>query len=114
MPEIFKNLALDAWYKALAYVGGVVLVFALFFTVHGISNTQAQLLALGLFLIGLGEWKNHKTAAWFKEPNVYTGGAALMSTIVRKADAFGIFLDVSGLLSLGAGGYSILAPLLRT
>ena len=47
--EFFKSLALDTWYKALVYIGGVVLVLSLFLEVKGISNYQLQLLSAGVF-----------------------------------------------------------------
>jgi hypothetical protein len=55
--------------------------------------------------------ENHKTLAWFKPPNVYTGGAALMQTKVRQADVFGILLDVVGVVLLLVGFWKIIARL---
>lgn len=95
-PDTFKSLKLDTWYKALVYLGGVTFLFALFVDVKGITNGQLQLLSLGIFLIGIGEWKNHKTANWIKPANVYTGGAALMSAKVRHPDPFGRVCDILG------------------
>jgi len=50
----------------------------------------------GCFLIGVGEWKNHKVASWFKEANLYTGGPALMSATLRRPDFVGIVFDLAG------------------
>jgi hypothetical protein len=107
VPDVFKNLALDAWYKAFVYIGGLVLVTALFVPVKVVTNGQVQLLALGVLLIGIGEWKNHKYATWIKPPNAYTGGPAVMSTVVRKPDVFGIVCDVLGVAAMAAGIASI-------
>jgi hypothetical protein len=103
LADAFKNLAIDTWYKAFVYVGGLGFIASLFAEVKGLTNGQAQLLTLGFFLIGIGEWKNHKTASWFKPPNVNTGGAALMSTKVRQPDAFGLACDLLGLVLMLIG-----------
>ncbi len=106
--NLFKNFAIDSWYKAVLYIGAVLLVVSFFVDVRGISNGQLQLLAAGAFLIGLGEWKNHKVASWFKPPFVYTGPPALMSTKIRQPDAFGILLDVAGAILLSLAIWSLI------
>lgn len=98
--NFLKGLSIDTWYKAVMYLGGAVFVVALFVDVKGIGNINAQLLAAGAFLIGIGEWKNHKIESWIKPPNIYTGGAALMSATVRKPDLLGVLLAISGSLLL--------------
>ena len=114
VPDAFKNLSLDTWYKAFVYIGGLGLVATLFAEVKGLSNGQAQLLTMGFFLLGIGEWKNHKAANWFKPPNVYTGGPALMSAKVRQPDAFGLTCDLLGILLMLIGvGSSIIIRCIR-
>ena len=104
---ILSSLKLDVWYKALVYIGGVALLLSLFIDVKGITNTQLQLIASGLFLVGLGEWKNTKTKTRIKPPNVYTGPALLMQSNVWKPDLIGLLFDVAGLVLLGVGVWSI-------
>lgn len=106
--EFFKSLVLDTWYKALVYLGGVVLVLSLFIDVKGITNSQLQLLSSGVFLIGLGEWKNHKFIQQIKPPNAYTGPAMLMSIPVWKPDIIGILLDLGGITLLVLGIRSLI------
>jgi len=113
-PDLFKNLALDAWYKAFVYLGGVVFVLSLIFDFKGITNGQAQLLFLGIFFIGIGEWKNHKTASWIKPSNAYTGGPALMSANVRQPDGLGIAFDFLGAALVLLGMISILVRQMRS
>ncbi len=97
--DTFKNLKLDTWYKVFVYLGGVAFLVSLFVEIKGgMTNGQLQLLSLGVFLIGIGEWKNHKTVSWIKPPNVYTGGTALMETNERKPDLFGLACDLLGFL----------------
>ncbi len=107
--EFLKSFVIDAWFKAVMYVGAVVLVASFFLEVKGITNEQLQLLAGGAFLVGLGEWKNHKVASWIKPPNVYTGGPLLMSATVRRPDFVGVILECAGALLLGLAIWKIAA-----
>jgi hypothetical protein len=106
--DFLKNFAIDTWYKAVVYLGGVVLAVSFFVDVRGLTNHQLQLLAGGAFLIGLGEWKNHKVASWIKPPNAYTGGAALMSGTIRKLDFIGSLFELAGVCMIGLGIWRIL------
>ncbi len=101
--DFLKNLVLDTLYKALVYVGGLILVLSLFIEVKGITNQQLQLLSTGVFFFGLGEWKNHKKESFMKPPNAYTGPAALISYTVWKPDLLGILFDIIGLTLIGFG-----------
>ena len=94
--DVLKNLSIDTWYKALMVLGGGVFAASIFFPVHGLTSQEWQLLSGGTFLIGLGEWKNHKGYTFIKPPNAYTGPAAAMSGIVRKPDLIGRLFCLSG------------------
>jgi hypothetical protein len=94
--QLFKNLSLDTWYKALIYVGGAVFVASLFVDVKGLTNSQLQLLSGGALLLGLGEWKKHKEHSWIKPPNAYTGPAAIVTQTIRSRDSVGTLFDVVG------------------
>jgi len=106
--SLIKDFAIDTWYKAVMYLGGIVFVVSLFYPVKGLTNSQLQLLSGGAFLLGLGEWKNHKKQGWIKPPNVYTGPAAYMEATIRSADSFGILLDVVGILLILLAAWRIL------
>lgn len=106
--DFLKSFAIDAWYKALMYVGGVVLVASFFLDVKGVSAGQLQLLSGGAFLVGLGEWKNHKVESWIKPPNAYTGGAALMSSTVRRPDFVGVVFELVGAVLLGVATWKMI------
>ena len=106
--DFLKGLAIDAWYKALMYLGGAVFAVSLFIDVKGIGNVNAQILSGGCFLLGLGEWKNHKVASWIKPPNAYMGGAALMSATVRKPDFVGVLLEILGVVLLGLAAWRVI------
>jgi len=113
LPEILKNLAIDVWYKAFISLGGVLFVIALLVDVKGITNGQLQLLASGMFFVGVGEWKNHKVASWFKPPSAYTGGAGFVSGTVRSPDLIGIAFDLIGIVLAVAGVGSIVLAAVR-
>lgn len=100
LPELFKSLKLDVWYKAFVYLGGVLFMVALLCNIKALTNEQLMLLAAGMFLIGVGEWKNHKVESWIKPANAYTGGSALMSRTVRSPDALGRLFDFAGVVLL--------------
>jgi hypothetical protein len=106
--DFFKGLSLDAWYKAFMYIGGVALLLSFFLDVKGITNSQLQLIAGGIFLLGIGEWKNHKEESWIKPPNAYTGPTALITQTVWKPDILGLALDLIGLVLLVIGTVSII------
>lgn len=106
--DFFKNLALDAWYKALVYVGGAGLLLAFFVDARGVSNTDLQILLGGVFLLGLGEWKNNKIKSWIKPPNVYTGPTLWIDEPIRKPDVLGLLLDGFGIALIILGLYRIL------
>ncbi len=106
--DLLKSFVIDTWYKAIVYLGGAVFAFSVFFEVKGLTNSQLQLLSGGAFLVGIGEWKNHKVAAWIKPPNAYTGGAALMQRTVRNPDFVGILLETVGIALVLVGAWRIL------
>ncbi len=96
--DIFRNLIIDTWYKAIVYLAGVISVISLFVPVKikGVTNTQILLISAGIFFIGIGEWKFHKVAAYIKRPSAYTGPAALIQYPVRKVDLVGIIFYIIG------------------
>jgi hypothetical protein len=111
--DVMKGLKLDAWYKALLYIGGVVLVVSFFLDAKGITNAHLQLVSGGLFLVGLGEWKNHKVEKEFVPPNAYLGGRALLVTrTIRSPDPLGCVFDIIGIFLLGAGILGIILAFL--
>ena len=88
-------------------------ITALFIDSKAIKGIHLLLLSLGFFFLGVGEWKNHKTANWFKPPNVYTGGPALMSAKVRDPDMVGVAFDILGVLLGGIGLVCIVLQAIR-
>ena len=101
--DFLKGLAIDRWYKVFVYLGALALIVSLFIEVKGITNFELQMLSLGFFFIGIGEWKNEKTEVWNKPPNAYTGPAAIIEIPVRRPDFWGVFFDVIGVIFFLSG-----------
>jgi hypothetical protein len=97
LPDFFKELKVDSWYKAIVYIGGAALLVSFFTDVKGITNIQLQLLAGGFFFLGIGEWKNHKKLTTIKPPNAYTGPAAYITYTLWKPDIIGLLFDLTGI-----------------
>lgn len=98
-----KGLTIDRWFKVFVYIGVLAFAISLIVEVKGITNRELQMISLGLFFVGIGEWKNEKYLSYIRPPNVYTGPAALVQTPVRKADSLGIAFDAVGGILLLAG-----------
>jgi len=97
----FDSLKIDSWFKAVAYLGGVIVLLSLLFPVQIISNEVMAAIGFGMFLYGIGRWKNRKTVTEFIP-------AGKLSQERRIPDLIGILLEVSGfILVLGAAGYVI-------
>ena len=112
LPELFKGLKLDTWYKTLVYLGGFLLVMAFFFEVKGITNGTLQLLSGGACLFGLGVWTNIKIEHMTKPPNAYTGPAMLITITKRQPNLFGVVLEISGIVLIAIGVVKIVVSLL--
>jgi len=99
--SFLKNLKIDIWYKVFVYIGAILIILALFSPVYGLTNKQVFLLGIALFLVGIGEWKNHKIATEIKPPNVYTGSVAIIQYPIRNPDFIGYLFILLGLVALG-------------
>lgn len=111
---LFKNLALDVWYKALVYVGGLGFLTSIFIVPKAVRAGHLVLFSLGLFFFGLGEWKNHKKHSQFIPPNAYTGGVAgILTGVGRAPDALGLLFDLLGILLAAIGLICIVIDAIR-
>lgn len=97
----FDNLPLDTWFKAVTYLGGIVLILSLTVELKSVSNEVMTTIGFGMFLYGIGRWKNQKTRTQF-----VPGGK--LSWKARDSDIIGLLLEVTGLLAIvSAIGYVI-------
>ena len=81
------------WYKAVFLIGGLG-----FLTSIAVTNNQGMILSLGMFLIGIGEWKNHRHSVAIKEANMFTGPATQYRVYTRKPNLGGYVLLITGLI----------------
>lgn len=96
-----EQLKLDTWFKPLIYVGGLIVLIALKWDIQIVSNEIMAGIGFGMFLYGIGRWKNRKTKTQF-------GRGAKLSWEERDPDFIGIFLEVSGVVMIFiAIGYAI-------
>lgn len=101
LSDFLKSLALDKWYKLLIYLGSLIILGALFFPIHAISNKSALFLGLALFLVGMGVWKTEKHYEGILPPNAYYEGSALKVTQTKhEFDLVGVCLIIGGFVSL--------------
>jgi len=99
-----NKLKLDLWFKVLIPIGAIILLFAIFTT-----NKELMLLGFGLFLIGIGEWKNNKIRSKHVDASAFNAEQWIHIPI-RKPDALGNFLLILGITSLiiwGLGFFEI-------
>jgi hypothetical protein len=108
MIDLLKGLQIDAWYKVFVYLGAVGFIISLFIDVKGITNQELLIFSLGLFFIGVGEWKNHKWLSYIKPPNAYTGPSAFIQQEARHPDFVGVSFDVIGVLLLALSAVSLI------
>jgi len=101
-----NKLKLDIWYKVLIPIGAIIFLYAGIVT----SDKELMLLGFGLFLIGIGEWKNHKVHSEHRPETIYNV-EQWIHTLERRPDALGILLDVMGVIALivwGLGFFDII------
>ncbi|WP_154020785.1 MULTISPECIES: hypothetical protein [unclassified Haloarcula] len=98
----FDNLNLDTWFKAVTYLGGIIVILSLTVDLQVVSNEIMAATGFGMFLYGVGRWKNQKTHTQF-----VPGGK--LSWKERNSDIIGLLLEISGILMvIGAIGYVFL------
>lgn len=99
-----ENLKLDTWFKAFAYLGGAIFGLAVFVPVQVGSNELIAGVGAGMFLLGVGRWKNQKTFTTLQ--NQGFGGFLKMSAERRSPDIVGLLFELSGwiliLVSVGS------------
>lgn len=91
MDNPLSNLKIEAWFHVAIILGAIFLGISLTVELKIIGNAIAQLLSLGVLLIGLGEWSSHP-----------------YDTTSREWRLSGIFFDFIGVIILGIGLYYLL------
>jgi hypothetical protein len=97
--DVLKGLALDAWYMVAIGIGAVVLVLALTVPLQ-FPNGPVALIALGVLLCGVGEWRNHPRQVVLSDTPF---GRARMHHFPRVNSRLGNTLDGVGGVLMVAG-----------
>ena len=103
MDNPLKNLKIDYWYKALLVAGVVALFLSLTVELKGIENTTVQLISLGIFFIGLGEWINHPLQTRILPPGPQYPGWSKAQGYLRSNSFLGNAFDIVGIILIGFG-----------
>lgn len=98
VPRLFENLKMDRWFKAVTYLGGVIVVLAVFIPTQVLSNELIATFGAGMFLLGLGRWKNTKHFAGVQDMGLR--GMFKVSGEHRNPDIVGLLMELSGWLLL--------------
>ncbi len=93
MLDFLKSLKIDRWYMVFIVLGNLLLFYSIFFPTYGLSNQQSILLALGMLLVGLGEWQNHITDSWIQR-------SYIVKQIRREPNETGNLLKGVGIIVL--------------
>ncbi len=107
MQNPMAKLVLDHWYKVMIGIGGFVFLLNGAGLLPAYPTGATALIAIGVFLWGIGEWINHP----YQEillPGNFGQAIAKLSGHPRKASGLGIIFDVIGLGSIAFGIFKIL------
>lgn len=102
-----EKLVIDYWYKAIAVAGLFVLVISLTVKLVGIDNNVVQLISLGAFFIGLGEWVNHPLQTSILPASALFPGGTITGH-PRNSSVTGISLDILGCILIGIGLFKLI------
>ena len=96
--SLWGKLILDIWYKTLMYIGGVGSLLSLFLPlqIQSLSNMQIFILFFGIFLLGLGEWKNHPAAVQVEPVSMMK--ALVMQGVMRVPNRTGNIIILVGIM----------------
>jgi len=109
--KFLENLKLDKWYALVLYLGVFFIFGSLYFTIDFLEKKHLFGLGMGMVLVGLSFLIAEKTFSKIKPPNVYTGGAALISWKEIHHNFFTIILLSIGLLLICIFGFLIIRTL---
>lgn len=108
---ILQNLKLDKWYGIVLYLGTISVAASLFTNVSFVQPKHLFGFGLGAILVGLSFWIAEKPMSAIKPPNVYTGGAALLSWKEIRHNPVTVLLFIIGICLVAIFGYLIVKSL---
>jgi hypothetical protein len=103
MASGLENLKLDKWYMVLIAGGLAALVTSI-----AASNNTFAVLALGVFFIGIGEWKNHPERTAIVDQSHGFPALGKLTITTRQASVLGWAFNLIGIACLSIGLYRLL------
>ncbi|MDE2588298.1 MAG: hypothetical protein KGL95_01340 [Patescibacteria group bacterium] len=98
----FGSLKIDVWYKTFIVLGGIVIFASLFYNPKFISQKELFVIGIGLFLIGVGEWKNARFGSQFITQSAFNPFIRI-PLHGRVNDRVGVPLEILGIIAIGIG-----------
>lgn len=102
MASGLENLKLDKWYTVLIAAGLMALVASI-----AANNNTFAALALGVFFIGIGEWKNHPERQAFVDQSHGFPEPGKLTITTRAASPLGWAFILIGIVALAIGFYRL-------
>lgn len=96
--NFFNNFKLDKWWKGVLWLGVFFMLSSFYFSPSFLKPQHLFGLSLGLLFIGMSYWIGEKEHSWIKPPNVYAGGAALITQQYIKHNLVTVTLFLVGIL----------------
>lgn len=106
MDNPLSKLKIDYWYHAIMVVSIVILIVALTIKLEGVNNSLVQLVSLGFFFIGLGEWINHPLQTSLHPPSIHMPTGGVTTGYPRNNKFIGILFVILGVFLIAFGIFS--------
>lgn len=110
--KFLENLNLDTWWKFVLYLGVASVLSSLYFKIDFIKSKHFFGLGVGMILVGISFWIAEKHFSKIKPPNVYMGGAALISWKKIQHNPFTKILFLIGISFIVIFGFLIIKALI--
>lgn len=110
--NLLQNLKLDKWYGIVLYLGTLSVAASLFTNISFVQTKYLFGFGLGAVLVGLSFWMAEKNMSAIKPPNVYTGGAALLTWKEIRHNPFTLVLLIIGICLVCLFGFFIIKDLI--
>jgi len=99
----FKGLDERMWWMGMVLVGTAGWIGAI-----AAGRDEWALLALGVVIMGFGEWVQHPLLTRLHPPSAEFPGGGTSSGYPRRVTAFGLVLNLLGAALFAAGVYRVL------
>jgi hypothetical protein len=112
MSNLFNNFKLDKWWRIVLWLGILSVTGSFIYTPDFIEAKNLFGLGLGMILVGLSFVIAERSYSWIKPPNVYTGGAALITQDATEHNLVTRTICLIGICLVGIFGFLIIKGLI--